>query len=265
MGAVASFLLKLVQDSLGGAEEWCVDIRASLVESLDRPFWRRPKGASPPNCDCMQLFSRSAAAWLSRGRSWAHSGAVRACPAPPLWGTLHAASDIVNPVEQPGSLRGQLDSNGYGSAELGYPPQLPQRPLPTHTPTSCIRRIWSSSQRSGEELACQEALQVDEGGVIGISGVQTDLLVGKEFAPVVSEQPAWVGEGLGNFCGTEADGLKMQLPTGTEESCIRAVVASQVSDESEFMSDLCLQKHYSGVPASSYQRETGSSHLVRCK
>ena len=36
----------------------------------------------------------------------------------------------------------------------------------------------------------QEALQVDEGGVIRIAGVQADLLVGQEFALAVFEHPA---------------------------------------------------------------------------
>lgn len=58
----------------------------------------------------------------------------------------------------------------------------------------------------------QEALQVFEGGVIGISGAQTDLIYSQEFAPAVSEHSAWVGERLGDFFGIDADGLKMQLP-----------------------------------------------------
>lgn len=70
--------------------------------------------------------------------------------------------------------------------------------------------VFEPAVRGG--VGFEKALQLDEGGVIGIAGVQADLQVSQEFPLAVFEHPAWAGEGLGNFCGTEADGLKMQLP-----------------------------------------------------
>ena len=146
---------------------------------LNRPLRRGPVGASSSNCCCCSLFFRGAGRCLSLSRE--ELGALKrraGLPRSPLRGTLHVASDIPGPVEQPDGLRGQLDSNDYGSAEPGNLfPQLPQRfPCPPRSPPAASD--GSGLRASGPGKIWLSGSQVDEGGVIGISGVQTDLLVG---------------------------------------------------------------------------------------
>jgi len=132
------------------------------------------KGASPPNCCCLCLFFRGAARCPALERE--ELGALRrraGLPRSPLQGSLHAASDIPGSVEQPAGLRGNLDSNGDGSAEPGnLLPHLPQRP-PAHSDSHLLHQpdlVFQPAVRGG--ISFQEALQVDEGGVIGIAGVR---------------------------------------------------------------------------------------------
>jgi hypothetical protein len=78
-------------------------------------------GLSSNYC-CPCLFFRDAARCLALARE--ELGALRrraGLPRSHLRGTFHVASDIPGPVEQPGGLRGHLDPNGDGSAELSYP------------------------------------------------------------------------------------------------------------------------------------------------
>ena len=88
------------------------------------------KGPILPNATAYASPSGVAARCLALARE--ELGALRrraGLPQSSLRGTIHTASDITGRVEQPAGLRGQMDSNGDGSAKPGnLLPHLPQRP-----------------------------------------------------------------------------------------------------------------------------------------
>jgi hypothetical protein len=112
LGAVSPFLLELVQDTLGGAEDRCVDpinyslsfralclrMRLRAISFGNYRTIRRRESTGPSgegrkepllliDSACVSSSGVSRVAGLSHGRIWAHSCTVRACPEP-LFGVL---------------------------------------------------------------------------------------------------------------------------------------------------------------------------------